>query len=84
MTGAYTPAAIYQLRDYVGDDAKAYALTLAERCIEMIPESSDAMDSYACALYMTGDKAKAVQMIQRARQLDPSNWILQERLKEFE
>jgi len=84
LTGAYTPALIYQFRDYVDDDAKELALTIAEQVTELMPKSSDALDSYACALYMNGRKAEAVETIRRARELDPSNWILQERLKEFE
>ena len=84
MTGAYTPALIYQFRDYIDDDAKTLALSLAEKCVQLMPKSSDAMDSYACALYMNGKKDQAIQKIHEARKLDPSNWILQERLKEFE
>ena len=61
-----------------------WALSLAEKCVQLMPKSSDAMDSYACALYMNGQKNKAIEKIHEARKLDPSNWILQERLKEFQ
>lgn len=82
--GAYIPISIYEFRDYLGDSDREFALEVAKRIVDADPDNVDGMDAYACALHLNGRTAEARAVIQHALELDPRNWILQERIKEFQ
>lgn len=82
--GPYISITIFELRDYMKEPEKAFALEITTDLIERMPENVDLMDAHACSLYMNGKPDEAVVLLRKARTMDPSNWILQERIRAFQ
>ncbi len=83
LLGPYVGITIFELRDYLKEPAKEFALEITTTLMEAKPDDVDLMDAHACSLYMNGRRDEAIALLQRAKQIDPSNWILQERVKMF-
>lgn len=82
--GPYVSITIFELRDYMKEPEKAFALEITSGLIEQMPENVDLMDAHACSLYMNGKPDEAIALLRKARTVDPSNWILQERIRAFQ
>ena len=75
---------LWEAREHLSDDDKAFALTVAMKTAQASPEDASVLDTYACTLYMNGKLDEAVATIKKAIALDPDNDEWQARLTMFE
>jgi tetratricopeptide (TPR) repeat protein len=66
---AYT---FWEDRENLTDEERAFALEVAERALELLPEESSVLDTTACCNFMNGNRERALELIARARELAPA------------
>lgn len=76
--------AFWEGRDALTEDDKAFALMLAEKAALGAPTDANTIDTYACCLFMAGQKDAAVVQVKRCLELDPENADWTSRLAEFQ
>jgi thioredoxin 1 len=76
--------AFYEDRDKLPPADKAFALEVAEKVLALGKDNVNAIDTYACCLYMNGKKDEARKAIARCIELDPKNENWKEHLDEFQ
>ena len=75
--------ALYENRDRLADDDKAFALTVAARAAAAAAEDASTLDTYACCLFMNGQVKEAVRLLDRCIELEPTNEDWRARRAEF-
>jgi thiol-disulfide isomerase/thioredoxin len=76
--------AFYEDRDTLQPADKAFALEVAEKVLAAAKDNVNAIDTYACCLYMNGKKDEARKAIARCIEIEPNNENWKERLDEFQ
>lgn len=73
----------YEAEDELTAAQKTFAVEVAKRAAELSDGDVNVIDTYACCLFMNGDKQGAIKQVRRCLELDPGNkeWI--GRLEEF-
>jgi len=60
-----------------------YALELAAIGAKLAPEEVNTIDTYACCLFINGQREEAIEQIRHCIRLDPQNEMWRDRLKKF-
>lgn len=76
--------AYYEARDSLSPADKAFALEVAERVTKASPDDVNAIDTYACCLFMNGRKDEALKQVARCIELEPKKNDWKDRLAEFQ
>jgi tetratricopeptide (TPR) repeat protein len=66
---AYT---FWEDRENLTEDERALALEVAERALELLPDEASVLDTAACCNFMNGNRERALELLARARELDPA------------
>jgi thiol-disulfide isomerase/thioredoxin len=74
----------YEARESLAPPEKAFALEVAEKVATTAKDNVNALDTYACCLYMNGKKDEALKQLARCIELDPKNDDYKDRLAEFQ
>jgi len=74
----------YEAREILSQVDKAFALEVAEKVVATAKDNVNALDTYACCLFMNGRKDEAQKQIERCIELDAKNSAWRERLAEFQ
>jgi tetratricopeptide (TPR) repeat protein len=74
----------YEARDDLAPADKAFALEVAEKVIGVSKDNVNAIDTYACCLFMNGKKDEALKQIARCIELEPEKPDWKNRLAEFQ
>jgi thiol-disulfide isomerase/thioredoxin len=70
-------------RNELSNDDKQFMLTLTGKLVETNDGEAIAHDFYARALFLNGQQAAALEQVTKAIELDPSNALYKDRLKEL-
>jgi len=73
----------YESREDLAPADKTFALEVAERFAPGAQDDVNALDTYACALFLNGKKEQALQQIARCIELDPKNGDWKDRRAQF-
>jgi tetratricopeptide (TPR) repeat protein len=65
---AYT---YFEDRENLTDEERALALEVAERVLELWPGEASVLDTAACCNFMSGNRERALELLARARELEP-------------
>ncbi len=76
--------AFYEARETLAPGDKAFALEVAGKAASTGKDNVNALDTYACCLFMNGKKEEALKQIARCIELDPKNDDFKDRLAEFQ
>ncbi|MCZ6596856.1 MAG: tetratricopeptide repeat protein [Planctomycetota bacterium] len=75
--------ALYEGRDRLSAQDKAFAVEVAEKAVAAEPEAASVLDTLACCLYMNGRTKEAIAHVERCIELEPENPEWRWRLEEF-
>jgi tetratricopeptide (TPR) repeat protein len=76
--------AFYEARESLSPADRAFALEVAEKVARTAPENVNAIDTYACCLFMNGRKDEALKQVARCIELEPEKSTWKDRLAEFQ
>lgn len=76
--------AYYEARDSLSPADKAFALEVAEKVAQSAPDNVNAIDTYACCLFMNGRKDEALKQVARCIEREPKKNDWKDRLAEFQ
>jgi thioredoxin-related protein len=76
--------AYYEARESLSPADKAFALEVAEKVVQTQPEKVNAIDTYACCLFMNGRRDEALKQVERCIELEPKKHDWKDRLAEFQ
>jgi predicted Zn-dependent protease len=62
---------------------RVFALDVAARAVELLPQDAYLVDTYACCLFLNGRKDEALAQVQRCIELQPDSAEWKKRLEQF-
>lgn len=74
----------YEGREYLSPADLEWALEVATKVAEVVPDEAYVIDTLACCLFAVGRREDALREIQRCIELEPLNYQWKERLHQFE
>ncbi len=74
----------YEGREYLSPADLEWALGVAAKVAEVVPDEAYVIDTLACCLFAVGRREDALREIQRCIELEPLNYQWKERLHQFE
>jgi tetratricopeptide (TPR) repeat protein len=73
----------YEARASLGREDLLWALSIAKRVVEVLPDEPYVVDTLACCYFAVGRQEDALREIRRCIELEPLNLLWKERLKMF-
>jgi thioredoxin-related protein len=73
----------YEARDFLPREDLLWALSVAKKAVEVLPEEPYVVDTLACCYFAVGQRQDALREIRRCIELEPLNQLWKERLQMF-
>ncbi len=74
----------YEEREFLSPENLLWALSVAQRVAEVVPDEAYVIDTLACCYFAVGRREDSLREIQRCIELEPLNFQWKERLSMFE